>query len=271
MKGFNRKYTKVFGVIAAMLSLGLVSCSSDDGSETNGDTTINDTARVTGVTLSQPTLSLGVDETSTLTATVTGTNLSDSDKTVTWTSSREDVATVSDGKVTAIAAGTSRITATSTVNTSVSAYCDVTVSSNASKESTKNEVTVGTKAAAYNYSYTGSGATIYIYSQSSGLNFYGIKVGSSTWLPSDIGAATYSQTTDLTSNGVTFTAVIGTSGDTMTIDTSSATIDGTKYTARFKTGGAALRFQETLRFLFQRQLTLYSTQCLQTAALSAQW
>ena len=247
-------------VLMATFSIIFVSCSSDDGSITTKekdpqettkpsetpDTPTTETAAVTSVTLSADTLTIGTDESSTLTATVTGIKLTAENKKVTWTTSRDDVATVSDGKITAVAAGTARITATSTLDATKSAYCDVTVESNTTKASTKNEIPVGTSSAAYNFSYSGNGATIYVYSQSSGLNFYGIKVGSNTWNPATFGAKTYSSTTELTSNNVTFTAVLS-STDTMSIDSSSAKIDGTNYTYRFKTGGGGSQTSRCLK------------------------
>ena len=79
---------------------------------------------VTAVTLGKDTLSLTVGETATLAATVEPENATD--KTVTWTSSNEDVATVDeDGVVTAVAAGTATITVTAGGKT---ATCAVTVS-----------------------------------------------------------------------------------------------------------------------------------------------
>lgn len=66
---------------------------------------------VTSVTVSSKTLNLEVGQTRTLTATVTPDNATD--KTVTWTSDKESVATVAnDGTVTAVGAGTATITAT---------------------------------------------------------------------------------------------------------------------------------------------------------------
>jgi uncharacterized protein YjdB len=62
------------------------------------------TVAVTGVTLNKPTLTLTVGGTATLTATVAPADATD--KTVTWSSSDDDVATVSNGLVTAKAAGT---------------------------------------------------------------------------------------------------------------------------------------------------------------------
>ena len=64
---------------------------------------------VTGVTLNQTTLSLTVDGTANLTATVSPSNATD--KTVTWSSSNEAVATVNNGTVTAVAVGLANISA----------------------------------------------------------------------------------------------------------------------------------------------------------------
>ena len=64
---------------------------------------------VTGITLDMTALELTVEETATLTATVDPENATDN--TVTWSSSDETVATVVDGVVTAVAAGTATITA----------------------------------------------------------------------------------------------------------------------------------------------------------------
>ena len=65
---------------------------------------------VTSVTVSSKTLNLEVGQTRTLTATVTPGNATD--KTVTWTSSNDKVATVVDGTVAAVGEGTATSTAT---------------------------------------------------------------------------------------------------------------------------------------------------------------
>lgn len=65
---------------------------------------------VTSVTVSSKTLNLEVGQTRTLTATVKPDNATD--KTVTWTSSNDKVATVVDGTVAAVGEGTATITAT---------------------------------------------------------------------------------------------------------------------------------------------------------------
>ena len=84
-------------------------------------------AAVTDVSLNETALILkmGETETATLIATVTVDN--GEDQTVTWESSDEDIAAVSGGIVTAKKAGTVKITATSTADTTQSAICEVTV------------------------------------------------------------------------------------------------------------------------------------------------
>ena len=82
---------------------------------------------VTAITLNktETTIVKGSDETLSVTA-VTPDNATD--KTVTWSSDEESVATVdADGKVTAVAAGTANITATANDGSGVTATCVVTV------------------------------------------------------------------------------------------------------------------------------------------------
>ncbi len=88
----------------------------------------------TAITLSSSSLSLTIRDTdnlptSTLTATLTPTNISTGYDTVTWSSSNTSVATVSDaGVVTAVSAGSATITATTKNNKT--ATCAVTVTEN---------------------------------------------------------------------------------------------------------------------------------------------
>ena len=79
---------------------------------------------VTGVTLNEDKVTLTVDETATLTATVVPEDATN--KTVTWTSSHSNVATVENGIVTAKEKGTTTITVT-TKDGGFSATCEVTV------------------------------------------------------------------------------------------------------------------------------------------------
>ncbi len=80
---------------------------------------------VTGVTLDKETLALKVGESDTLTATVAPDDAAD--KSVTWTSDAEEVASVENGKVTAKKAGTAKITVTSVEDNTKKAECTVTV------------------------------------------------------------------------------------------------------------------------------------------------
>ncbi|MDE7097202.1 MAG: Ig-like domain-containing protein, partial [Muribaculaceae bacterium] len=81
---------------------------------------------VTGITLSQTEATIEEGKTATLTATVAPENATD--KTVTWSSSNEAVATVKDGVVTAVKPGTAVITAAAGDET---AECTVTVTAKA--------------------------------------------------------------------------------------------------------------------------------------------
>ena len=79
---------------------------------------------VTGVTLDQAELALYTGDTATLSATVTPENATN--KSLTWSSDNQNVATVENGKVTAKAAGTATITVT-TEDGEKTATCTVTV------------------------------------------------------------------------------------------------------------------------------------------------
>lgn len=80
---------------------------------------------MTGVSLNKNSVSLDVGDTETLTATITPSNATD--KAVTWSSDDSTVASVSNGVVTAEAAGSATITVT-THDGNKTATCDVTVS-----------------------------------------------------------------------------------------------------------------------------------------------
>ena len=86
---------------------------------------------VTGVTLNQTAVTLDIDQSITLTATVAPENATN--KAVRWASDKTDVATVdANGKVTAVAAGTASITVT-TADGDKSATCTVTVTAAATE------------------------------------------------------------------------------------------------------------------------------------------
>ena len=91
---------------------------------------------VDAINLNTNTLSLTRGATATLTATVTPDNVTD--KTVTWTSADETVATVEDGVVTAVGNGTTTITAQAGDKTAV---CKVTVSTRSSSSGGSSKTT----------------------------------------------------------------------------------------------------------------------------------
>ena len=96
----------------------------DVESEESTAVEIKEWISATGVTLNKDSVTLGVGASETLIATVEPENVSD--KTVIWSSSDTDVATVSDGVVTAKSAGTAEITVT-TLDGNKEATCVVTV------------------------------------------------------------------------------------------------------------------------------------------------
>lgn len=79
---------------------------------------------MTGVDLNKSTTSIAVGGTETLVATVSPANADD--KSVSWESDDEDVATVEDGLVTGLSAGTATITVTTT-DGDFTDTCEVTV------------------------------------------------------------------------------------------------------------------------------------------------
>jgi uncharacterized protein YjdB len=88
------------------------------------------TVPVTGISLDKTTLTLAPGGTAVLTVSYTPADTTQTG--VTWSSSAESVATVSDGTVSAVALGTAVITATSTADPSVKAVCAVAVTATGS-------------------------------------------------------------------------------------------------------------------------------------------
>ncbi len=120
-----KKWFAAFVGFVLVLALGItaVACETDTGNE-GGDGDDTTDVAVTGVSLDKTSLELLEGETAVLTATVTPDNATD--KTVSWISSAQSVATVSEtGTVTAVSVGRATITATAG---GVSATCVVTVS-----------------------------------------------------------------------------------------------------------------------------------------------
>ena len=104
-----------------------ITATTTDGSNLSATCSVTVTGRLaTSISLNTTTLSLSVNQTSQLTATVLPENASD--RSVTWTTNNPNVATVnSEGVVTAVAAGSATITATTNDGSNLSASCAVSV------------------------------------------------------------------------------------------------------------------------------------------------
>ncbi|MFR0558996.1 Ig-like domain-containing protein, partial [Pseudoscardovia radai] len=123
-------------VTAVKAGTATITATSSNGKSATATVTVNPaTVPVTGVTISTDSLKLVEGQNGTLTASVTPSNATD--KTITWSSSDDSVATVNGGIVTAVKAGTATITATS--SNGKSATCTVTVTA---KTVAVSEVTV---------------------------------------------------------------------------------------------------------------------------------
>jgi uncharacterized repeat protein (TIGR02543 family) len=115
---------RLFAIIAivAIIGFSIVSCGGDDPDPPLA------TVSVTGVSLNKSSTTVIVGGKETLTATVAPNNATN--KNVTWSSSDATKATVSNGEITAIAAGSAVITVT-TADGNKTATCNVTVSATA--------------------------------------------------------------------------------------------------------------------------------------------
>ena len=110
-------------VTAVKAGTATITVTTADGNKT-ASCNVTVTQPVTGVKLDKSELSLFPGESETLTATVAPNDATNQD--VTWKSSNDDVATVTDGEVTAVKAGTATITVT-TADGNKTASCNVTV------------------------------------------------------------------------------------------------------------------------------------------------
>ena len=103
-----------------------ITATAKDGSGVSASCEVEVKQYVTKISLSKTSLSINEGQTETLTATISPTNAND--KSVTWTSSNESVATVDQtGKVTAVSKGTVTIKATANDGGGKSASCNVKV------------------------------------------------------------------------------------------------------------------------------------------------
>jgi uncharacterized protein YjdB/predicted secreted protein len=115
------------GAGASWINYAGGSSDTDDGGD-NDDSDDTQTVAVTGVTVTPTSASVDVDTTTTLTATVSPDDATD--KSVTWSSSNSNIATVdADGMVTGVTAGSATITA-KTVDGGFTATSSVSVNSN---------------------------------------------------------------------------------------------------------------------------------------------
>ena len=147
-------------VFALAVMFGTVSCSDDDEKE--------GTIAVSAVAVNPTTAAVKPGATVTLSATVTPEDATD--KTITWSSSDEKVATVDGGKVTGVAEGTATIAAT-TKSGDKTATCTVTVSEDAPaviEDTLEGNITADRTISAANknflkgFVYVKSGATLTI-------------------------------------------------------------------------------------------------------------
>lgn len=111
----------------------------DEGTYTMSGTKV-ESIEVEGISLDRTTITLQEGSSYTLTATITPSDATD--KLITWSSDNEDVATVSNGRITAKSSGTAKITAT-TNDGKYTATCEVTVVAR-SNNNTGNDNTVAT-------------------------------------------------------------------------------------------------------------------------------
>ena len=111
-------------MIVSIFAFCLSACNGNTDNDDNGDTQTPSTISVESVKLNTDSINLAIGETKTLTATIKPSDASD--KSVTWESSKVEVATVSDGIITAVALGESVIKV-KTVDGNFVAECNVIV------------------------------------------------------------------------------------------------------------------------------------------------
>ncbi|GHV74758.1 hypothetical protein AGMMS49940_20600 [Spirochaetia bacterium] len=137
------KATVVGGVVTAVATgTATITITTTDGSHTAACVvTVTSAVPVTGVTLNKATASIAVGANETLTATVAPANATN--QAVTWSSDATAIATVADGVVTAVVAGTATITVTTT-DGSHTAACVVTVTPGGGGTDLKTKFSVST-------------------------------------------------------------------------------------------------------------------------------
>ena len=114
----SKSYIQLTSQIITILLFIVMCCACSDESDLE-PTQI----KATSITLSQTSVTLSAGESISLTATITPENATN--KTITWSSSDSSVATVSNGKVTAVAVGKATITAKA--SNGLSSTCNIEV------------------------------------------------------------------------------------------------------------------------------------------------
>ena len=137
-------------VTALAAGTATITATAADGSGISASckvTVTNPVIKVTKIKLDKSELSLVVGEYSNVSAEVTPENATN--RNITWSSNNTGVATVdSNGKVTAVSAGTATITATAADGSGISASCQVTVTNPVTDEEIKvTDITLSTTAA----------------------------------------------------------------------------------------------------------------------------
>ncbi len=140
------------------------SYSGPGASTAAGTSSVGDggeTVLVTDINLDNSTLTMGVGSQHTLTATVLPINATN--KTLSWSSTNQNVATVSNGVISAVSAGTATITATATDGSAVYESCSLTVTAEAQKILEYIQVSGATATAPYGSTYNTSPIVVTAY------------------------------------------------------------------------------------------------------------
>ena len=140
------------------------SYSGPGASTAAGTSSVGDggeTVLVTDINLDNSTLTMGVGSQHTLTATVLPINATN--KTLNWSSTNQSVATVSNGVISTVSAGTATITATATDGSAVDESCSLTVTAEAQKILEYIQVSGATATAAYGSTYNTSPIVVTAY------------------------------------------------------------------------------------------------------------
>lgn len=140
-----KKMWKALAVLTALALFGsaFTACKTDDddgdGNNGGGGSTV---VSVAGVSLDKESAELEVGGTLALKATVAPDDAAN--KNVSWKSDKEEVATVKDGTVTAVAAGSAVITVT-TEDGGKTASCNITVTEKSSEDDDTGDINVEIK------------------------------------------------------------------------------------------------------------------------------